>query len=123
MSSKQLRYSGKLAELAHVCVEDSDRWFGDTGTTHSVAYMALCLAGEVGEFCNIVKKVERRSLDINDARTRLDLAMELTDVFVYILNLAALLSIDLEKSFDAVRANNEKRFMEQRKVRETEDGS
>lgn len=118
MSIKKQNYTGVLSELAAICLDDSDRWFGDTGTTRSVAYMALCLAGEVGEFANIVKKIERRSLDIHDAAVRVQLAMELTDVFVYLLNLAGLLGVDLEKSFAIVRSRNEERFMLARNERE-----
>lgn len=111
---KQPKYTGLLRELAELCIDDSERWFGDTGTTRSAAYMALAMAGEVGEFCNVVKKVERGSLDIRDPRTRIMLASELTDVFVYMLNLAGLLGVDLEKSFAGVRAHNEQRFSEGR---------
>lgn len=109
--------SKTLAELSVQCVDDSNRWFGDTAGT-SVPHHSLALAGEVGEFCNIVKKIERGSLSLDDARTRYDLAMELTDVLVYVLNLAGMMNIDLEKSYELVRSNNEKRFMAERALRE-----
>lgn len=105
--------SKTLAELSVQCVDDSNRWFGDTAGM-SVPHHSLALAGEVGEFCNIVKKIERGSLSLNDAKTRYNLAMELTDVLVYVLNLAGMMNIDLEKSYELVRTNNEKRFMAER---------
>lgn len=108
----------KLLEMEKQCLEDSKRWFGDQGAHRSVAHHALALAGEVGEFCNIVKKIDRGSLSLQDAKVRYDLSMELTDVFVYMLNLAGLLNIDLEKSYDIVRGQNEKRFTAQREERE-----
>jgi NTP pyrophosphatase (non-canonical NTP hydrolase) len=76
------------------------------------------MAGEVGEFANLVKKIERGSLRMGDAKVRLALSMELTDVFVYLLNLAGLVGVDLEKSYNYVRGENEKRFMAERAERE-----
>lgn len=114
---KQIKLSGDLNTLAGLCLTDSRRWFGDTNTTEDLGYMALAMAGEVGEFCNVVKKIERKSLDLSDAKTWLMLSSELTDVLVYLLNIAGMLHIDLEKSFMAVRGANEKRFMEEREKR------
>lgn len=111
-----------LGDLSIQCLEDSERWFGDTSVIHSIPYHTLCMAGEVGEFANIVKKIQRGSLDFHDSKVRVELANELTDVFVYMLNIAALLQVDLEKSYNAVRANNERRFTEERKKREQQNG-
>lgn len=123
MSSKQQNGTGDshLSLMAKQCVEDSERWFGDNACVFSVSHHALAMAGEVGEFCNIVKKIERGSLNSGDSKVRYDLAMELTDVFTYLLNLAGLMGIDLEKSYQVVRNNNEKRFMEQRTAREAKN--
>lgn len=103
------------------CIEDSERWFGDQNVVKSIPHHALAMAGEVGEFCNIVKKIDRGSLSIQDAAVRHSLAMELTDVFVYMLNLAGLLNVDLEKTYDIVRGQNEKRFVAQRIGREAQE--
>ena len=111
------REVSSLGKLSIQCVQDSERWFGDT-TAESVPHHALSMAGEVGEFCNIVKKIERGSLKLEDATTRHALAMELTDVLVYLLNIAGLLGVDLEKSYDHVRALNEERFTKERTIRE-----
>lgn len=97
----------RLSELARQCVTDSERWFPDS---NHVPHHTLSLCGEVGEVANIVKKIERGSLNIKDARVRYDLAMEITDAFIYLLNLAGLLGIDLEKAYMHKRAENEKRF-------------
>lgn len=112
------RQNSYLGELSIQCVNDSERWFGDTHAAHSIPHHTLALAGEVGEFANIVKKIDRGSLSMNDAKVRVDLAMELTDIFVYLLNLAGLCGVDLEKSYERVRGLNEKRFIAQRKERE-----
>lgn len=113
-----------LAHLANQCIQDSERWFGDTGATHKdLGFLVLALAGEVGELANIVKKVERGSLSVRDPKVRHDIVMETTDVFVYLLNVAALLNIDLERTYHMKRAENEKRFTQQRKEREARAGS
>lgn len=108
-------------ELSLQCVQDSDRWFGDTMQWHTLrglVHHALSLSGEAGEVANIVKKIDRGSFDIRDATVRHDLMMELTDVYVYLLNLAGLLGFDLEKTYEIVRGKNEARFIQQRKQRE-----
>lgn len=107
-----------LGQTAKQCVEDSERWFGDSTVVYSIPHHTLAMAGEVGEFANIVKKIDRGSLNMGDARVRYDLAMELTDVFIYLMNLAGLLGVDLEKAYMHKRAENEKRFTQQRAERE-----
>jgi NTP pyrophosphatase (non-canonical NTP hydrolase) len=111
-----------LWQLAEQCAKDSERWFGDFDGYRSIPYHTLCMAGEVGEFANIVKKIERGSLDIRDPKVRYDLANELTDTFVYMLNIAGLLHIDLGKNYQYVRAANEKRFMAEREARAEQNG-
>jgi NTP pyrophosphatase (non-canonical NTP hydrolase) len=112
MADKELSFS----ELAKQCLEDSEEWFGDLDLVYSIPYYTLCLAGEVGEFANIVKKMERGKLKF-DAKTKYEMAMELTDVFTYMLNIAALLQIDLTKSYQIKRAINEERFTEEKEAR------
>lgn len=107
-----------LGKMAMECGADSEKWFGDTTVKHSIPHHTLALAGEVGEFANLVKKIERGSLQMQDARTRHAMAMELTDIFVYTLNIAYLLGVDLEKSYQVKRNENDKRFVEERKKRE-----
>jgi NTP pyrophosphatase (non-canonical NTP hydrolase) len=118
------REPGEVAKLSIQCVQDSMRWFGDTVSHegHYLVHHSLALAGEVGEFCNIVKKIDRGSLDYDSAEVKYDLAMELADVFIYTLNLAGVLKIDLAQAYKAKRVENEKRFMEQRRKREASHG-
>jgi NTP pyrophosphatase (non-canonical NTP hydrolase) len=120
MSNKE-ESTGRLNALARQCHEDSERWFGDTGTTepgHDLVHHVLSLCGEAGELANLVKKIDRGSLDINDPSTRIKLASETTDVFVYLLNIAYILRVDLERSYLHIRANNEDRFMKERNARD-----
>jgi NTP pyrophosphatase (non-canonical NTP hydrolase) len=99
---------GRVWELAKECLHDSKRWF--PGTAPSLVHHCLGLAGEAGEFIDIVKKIDRGSLSIKDAAVRRMLAMEITDVFIYVLNIAGLLGIDLEETYKMKRIENERRF-------------
>jgi NTP pyrophosphatase (non-canonical NTP hydrolase) len=97
--------------------DDSRRWFpsfGDGKTTRLVHY-SLGMAGETGEFCNLVKKVDRGDLNLGDANVKYNLTCELTDVLTYLCCIAGELGIDLEKSMAHIRANNEKRFGKDKK--------
>jgi len=110
--------TGFIVQLQKQCQDDSERWFGDTHAGHSLVHQTLALAGEVGELANIVKKIDRKSLDISDAATRIHLAEECADILTYLLNVADLLQIDLEQAYHIVRGKNEKRFMAARAERE-----
>lgn len=100
--------SNVVADQARQCLQDSERWFPHTA--HSVMHHTVSLIGEVGEFANIIKKADRGSIDLNDAAHRREAIMELTDIYIYLLNLAALLGVDLSKSYVQKRIQNEKRF-------------
>src|SRR4051812_38700915 len=103
MNSKQSDDESLLSDLAKQCLSDSERWFGDSAIVHSIPHHTLAMAGEVGEFANIVKKIDRGSLDMRNPNVRYEMMMELTDVFVYLLNLAGLTGVDLFKSYMHVR--------------------
>lgn len=109
--------TGRLNALARQCHEDGDRWFGDMDV-NNIIHHTLALCGETGELANLVKKIDRGSLDFHDPATKIKLASELTDVFVYVLNLAYLFRVDLERSYLHVRAANEIRFMKERNARD-----
>jgi NTP pyrophosphatase (non-canonical NTP hydrolase) len=98
----------RVWELSRECLLDSRRWF--PGTAVSLVHYCLGLAGEAGEFIDIVKKIDRGSADPTSAAIKRQLAMEITDVFIYVLSIAAVLGIDLEETYKMKRAENEKRF-------------
>lgn len=100
--------SGVLVNIARQCMSDSKRWFPNT--SHSLAFMTLALCGEVGELANIIKKVERGSLDMKDAKTKHSAVMEATDVFIYLMDIFAILGVDTEQAYNMKRAENERRF-------------
>jgi len=74
----------------------------DTGNQITLAYRGNELAGEVGEACNILKKLERERLGIKGSRATVEqLAEELADVVICADLIAMDAGIDLDA---AVRA-------------------
>ena len=74
----------------------------DTGNQITLAYRGNELAGEVGEACNVLKKLERERLGIRGSRaTKEQLAEELADVVICADLIAMDAGIDLDV---AVRA-------------------
>lgn len=106
--------------LSQDASKQSARWFGDTGKEKDLVHMSLALCGETGELANIVKKIDRGSLDAGDSHVRFEMTMELADVFVYVLNIAAILGIDLLRAYEQKQIENQRRFSIQREKREAE---
>lgn len=72
------------------------------GATLSLSYKGNELAGEVGEACNVIKKLEREQLGMPGSRDSVEhLAEELADVIICVDLIAMDLGIDL---MSAVRA-------------------
>ena len=69
----------------------------DQGNQISASYRGNELAGEVGEACNVIKKLERERMGILGSRaTVAELANELADVMICADLIAAHYGIDLE---------------------------
>jgi NTP pyrophosphatase (non-canonical NTP hydrolase) len=107
-----------LNQLRDQCARDSMNWFpeamslqGEEGEKeHHLIHHTLSLCGEAGELANLVKKVDRGTLKLDAEIVQFDLADELTDVFIYVLNVAALLRVDLLHHYIAKRNKNIERF-------------
>lgn len=99
-----------LNELAQECLQTSARYFPEVHTTAraAVVHFTLGLTGEAGEIANVVKKFNRGSLEWTQV-TEL-LRHELADVLIYLLDLAAVLEIDLDRALSEKQAINEERF-------------
>jgi NTP pyrophosphatase (non-canonical NTP hydrolase) len=97
-----------IQEIIKQCGKDSHRWFPKTAD--DIGFMTLAMVGEAGEVANVVKKILRGSLFLKDAKTKNDLAMEITDVFIYLMDLCDLLGIDIERAYNMKRMENEQRF-------------
>ena len=103
--------SGVLVKLAQEALDDSERWFPDLQNgPGAIHHHVLALCGEAGELANVVKKIQRGSLDAADPATQWMLRKELTDVFIYLLNIAGMFNLDLEAANAIVRRENEARF-------------
>lgn len=106
------KYSLAQMNLGHMttqCTVDSTRWFPEA---QKLDTMVLCLAGEVGEVANLVKKVIRGSITVEDAMDQ-GLAEEIIDVLIYLCNLMGLKEfdeVDWKQIWDAKRAYNKERF-------------
>lgn len=109
-----------LKHMAEQAAQDSVEWFGDTGA-HTLPMVTLCLAGEVGEFANIVKKVARRSLTHEQAEDALK--DELADVFTYLLDIAGMMDMDLAEEYYKKREFNERRFTAEKARRQTQEAA
>lgn len=97
-----------LVSLRDQCVRDSNIWF--PGEVQTLSHHTLALCGEVGELANLVKKIDRGSLDSNSAIVQHDLQSESADVLIYLLNIFGLLDIDPLKAYIEKRTFNDKRF-------------
>ena len=74
----------------------------DAGNQITLSYRGNELAGEVGEACNVIKKLERERLGIAGSRdTKAHLAEELADVIICVDLIAMAEGIDMDA---AVRA-------------------
>lgn len=85
-------------DFSHLTKANENRrqeWDKDSKMT--ILFHANELAGEVGEACNVVKKLEREKLGIVGSRATLDdLANELADVVIVADLIASMAGINLE---------------------------
>jgi len=71
-----------------------DEW--EAGTEFSLVYLGNAIAGECGEACNIIKKLERQRLGARGrTASNEELAQELADVIIYADLIARKIGVDL----------------------------
>ena len=80
----------------------------DAGSLDVLEHLTVCLAGEVGEFANVVKKTVRGDISFSDAKPAL--AEELADAFIYIVKICNQMDVDLESEFMNRLSFNAERF-------------
>lgn len=80
--------------------------------------MSLSLCGEAGNLANIIKLIDRGELNPEDAKAHFQMVMNLADVFVYVLNIAAILKVDLLRAYEQKVIANEKRFVDDKEKKE-----
>lgn len=91
-----------MIQIFQMANKERNKHFDPQGQL-DMLFFAVELAGEVGEACNIVKKLERERLGIRGSRSTYDaLKEELEDVIICALLLANSAGIQLEptKKFD-----------------------
>lgn len=85
----------KLSDLREANVARDKEW-NTSGYPLSLSFRGNELAGEVGEACNILKKLDREIMGIKGSRASLnDLAEELADVIICVDLAAMAAGIDL----------------------------
>lgn len=87
---------------------DSSHYWPDHQEGHE--YLGICLAGEVGEVCNELKKYSRSTYDWLDIKSKLE--SELPDVLIYLVMLAEFFDIDLEEAYEKKKEYNDRRYLE-----------
>ena len=91
-----------FAEFSAMNRERCHQWMGSGDTLH---HHVIGLAGEVGELCNEVKKVDRAARGVPGGKSDGDVAGEIADVLIYLDLVAMHLDVDLEaavvKKFNA----------------------
>ena len=98
-----------LVRIQSQCVEDTKEYFPEMPDKGLGNYLALCLAGEVGEVCNDIKKLLRGDFTLADFTDRI--GPELADVLIYLVLLAEEFGIDLEGEYHDKREVNNDRFL------------
>ncbi len=71
-------------------------------------HLLVAMMGEVGETANIIKKIIRGDVLLDDVK--LSLEEEIADMFIYIMKMSYQLDIDLEKAFLSKLEKNKSRF-------------
>lgn len=71
-------------------------------------YLGICLAGEVGEVCNEIKKWVRGTQDWEALRSKL--VGELPDILIYLVMIAEEFAIDLDGAWEEKRIVNDRRY-------------
>lgn len=95
-----------LARLIQQCRSDTRRWFPEK--VDDINHQALGLGGEVGEVLNLLKKVDRGDMPLEEVRKHL--SEELVDVMIYLFTIFGILGVDPTTVYELKRAHNERRF-------------
>lgn len=95
-----------IDDIIGQCLEDSEEWFPDLAG--NITFMALAAAGEVGEMCNLIKKVERGTHAPEEVADQV--ANEVVDAIIYLLNILGIQKKDFSSLYDKIRENNVNRF-------------
>jgi len=101
----ELAHLPLLVQIAAQCRDDAERWFA---LTDDLTNSLMGVMGELSECIEYWKKVRRGTHTLEQVKD--GLAEEVTDVFIYLMNIAGILRMDLEQTYKQKRELNEKRF-------------
>lgn len=95
----------ELSKFREVSVERAKHGF-KTYENVPITFFTTALAGEVGELCNLIKKIEREKvggLDAGSTHKVKDISKKMLEeeiggIFIYLDLLSAILDIDLEQA-------------------------
>lgn len=106
-----------IKEFKKLQQEFDEEYIGPyTKQPEDLLFLAAALAGETGEFANVVKKYYRKEkykTGVSDDSQRdyfTDMKKEIIDVFCYFLIIANHLDLDIKKGYLANLERNKKRF-------------
>lgn len=91
-------------------------WIGEGNINWEIDFlkdMTIALTGELGEFANVIKKINRDKKTLGEDPSKdlmVKLKDELTDCFIYLVILSNILKMDIEKEFLKKTDFNNKRF-------------
>lgn len=83
------------------------------GKIQALKDMTIALTGEIGEFANIIKKINREKNSLGEEPKEemiKKLKEELTDCLIYVVILSNILEMDLQKEYLAKTQKNSLRF-------------
>lgn len=89
---------------------DSEKYFPGHGSMANLEYLGVCLAGEVGEICGVIKSYSRGSIDFEELQEKL--AGENPDVLIYLVMLSEAIGRDLQTDYDEKKEYNERKYLE-----------
>jgi len=76
----------------------------------NINWGSLSLAGEIGEFCNLVKKINRDDGGVITADRKLQMKDELGDIFWYLIFVCDILQLNPEKIMEYNLEKLKKRY-------------
>jgi len=79
--------------------------FSNTESYYQELFFSNALAGEIGEYCNLIKKYYR-----DGKHNIFKMRLELADIFIYLVLNARVIGIDLQQAIlDKIKIVNQKR--------------
>lgn len=110
-----------LQALAKQCNADSELYFpayesAKSSSTGRLFHYGVGMSTESNEFLEILKKVDRGSLDYNDPEVRKALEKEAVDSLIYLMNAFGEMGIDPLEAYNKKRAFNHERFIKREDI-------